>query len=401
MKKILCLVAICLLTCGIASAQIGPGSGGSIIGGDSNRYCTSKIFMDNICAYFGSDSDFCLMYDETTDDALELGDGTNTLVRLKDDGTTGTWSIFDTLALGDGTDTHYIKAVQETGLGGRLSIGLDETARTLWIGDIGDIDTDHGLTANPHPRIVLWDSGAGGESWKLDYSSLYTSSPFGHYNRTLIWQLQGDLLVGDAYTFRSNTNVELTDTDHEQSWMYLEPKINQSGTAAYNALRIYVTETALGDGSTGTGATNNLIVAGTVGTPNMFRVDNSGNVYISGALTAYLEGSAPTAEHDITSDEAKGGYILMTVAADVNLPDVCDTATFASVKLVVRDAAETVSLTVSDTGDTIVYPGLALGANDELDSPGNALDEVTCVCAEADKWYCNGTAGWTDGGPAD
>jgi len=59
------------------------------------------------------------------------------------------------LGFSDGTDVSIIKHVQETGLGGRLTIGLDETARTMVICDIGDVDTDFGLVASLEPRVVL------------------------------------------------------------------------------------------------------------------------------------------------------------------------------------------------------------------------------------------------------
>lgn len=60
-------------------------------------------------------------------------------------GTVGDTTVNDTLTITDGTDTHIIKAVQETGLGGRLTIGLDETARTMVLTDYSNIDTDLGL----------------------------------------------------------------------------------------------------------------------------------------------------------------------------------------------------------------------------------------------------------------
>ena len=119
-------------------------------------------------------------------------------------------------------------------------------------------------------------------------------------------------------------------------------------------------------------------------------------------LTGLLEGAAPAGAHTVTSNQANGGYLLVTAAGDVDLPDDCDSATFASIRIVVRDASETVSVTLANSQeDTIIYPGLSLTPGDEIDSPGNALDEITLVCAEANKWYANGTAGWTDGGGDD
>lgn len=99
---------------------------------------------------------------------------------------------------------------------------------------------------------------------------------------------------------------------------------------------------------------------------------------------------------------AVNSITLATAAGDYDLPDSCDSATFNYVTLMVRDVSETASLTVTDTGDAIVYKGLTLDANDELDSPGAAMDSVTVVCMEADKWYVTANSGdWTDGGAAD
>ena len=53
----------------------------------------------------------------------------------------------------DGTDTHILKAVQEPGLGGRYTIGLDETANTV---DWGVAGSSVGLDADAGD-IVLRD----------------------------------------------------------------------------------------------------------------------------------------------------------------------------------------------------------------------------------------------------
>ena len=128
----------------------------------------------------------------------------------------------------------------------------------------------------------------------------------------------------------------------------------------------------------------------------------NGDIIATGSIVGYLEGVSAAGAHTVSAAQDKGGYILVTAVGDVDLPDVCDSATFASIKIVVRDVGETVSVTVANAGeDTLIYPGLALGAGDELDSPGAALDDLTCVCAETNNWYCNGTAGWTDGGVDD
>lgn len=96
------------------------------------------------------------------------------------------------------------------------------------------------------------------------------------------------------------------------------------------------------------------------------------------------------------------GAIIMTAAGDAELPDSCDSATGHAVLVYVRDVSETVSIAVLAPEDTIIYKGLSLGADDELDSPGAAQDWVSLVCMEANNWYVVGNSGdWTDGGPAD
>lgn len=86
---------------------------------------------------------------------------------------------------------------------------------------------------------------------------------------------------GDMHSFLQGATTGMTDTDGEQSFQYLAPIVKQSGTAAYNGLKIDVTETTLGDGTTGDG--NNLIRAAVGGTTK-FKVDNAGSVAAAGDM---------------------------------------------------------------------------------------------------------------------
>jgi len=66
-------------------------------------------------------------------------------------------------------------------------------------------------------------------------------------------QLSQDKSSGSAFRMTAPANIELTDSDGQQSWMYLEPKVLQTGTAAFNALHININgtvEDTYGDGST-------------------------------------------------------------------------------------------------------------------------------------------------------
>ena len=71
------------------------------------------------------------------------------------------------------------------GLGGRFSIGLTESARTLVIGDPVE-DYDFGLSGHSTPLVFVFDPG-------------------------------------------TKELVELDDTTDKQSWLFIEPKIYQSG----------------------------------------------------------------------------------------------------------------------------------------------------------------------------
>ena len=61
------------------------------------------------------------------------------------------------------------------------------------------------------------------------------------------FRLQADRIAGNFLQLDSTSGAKFTDTDAEQSWLYLKPEINQTGTANYSALTVDVTETDTGD----------------------------------------------------------------------------------------------------------------------------------------------------------
>lgn len=68
-------------------------------------------------------------------------------------------------------------------------------------------------------------------------------------NNILTGNVDGSLGV-HAFTFvASAAGNKLTDTDAEQAWMYLQPRIGQSGTASYCGILLDVVETTLGSGA--------------------------------------------------------------------------------------------------------------------------------------------------------
>jgi hypothetical protein len=139
-----------------------------------------------------------------------------------------------------------------------------------------------------------------------------------------------------------------------------------------------------------------------------FRIDVTDAGVQTVVFSAAIDTGALTIDSPAKIASATAGTLatntitLATAAGDYDLPDVCDSATGEWVTLMVRDAAETASLTVLAAEDSINFKGLTLDAGDELDSPGAALDSVTVVCLETDEWYVTGNSGsWTDGGVAD
>lgn len=140
-------------------------------------------------------------------------------------------------------------------------------------------------------------------------------------------------------------------------------------------------------------------------------LDDTANVIgiSSGTSATVIDTGTMTIDAPAKVASSTGGTLstntitLATAAADYDLPDECDSATGAWATIIVRDASETVSITTLDTSDVFSYKGIAtLVANDEMDSPGAALDSVTFVCMAADSWIATANSGsWTDGGTAD
>jgi hypothetical protein len=219
--------------------------------------------------------------------------------------------------LSDGTGASIIRQYAEPGLGSRLTIGLDETA-TMVICKASNVDSDFAL-ANTygHPRLVMM-STAGNNSYRFALTQTHYLSRIDASGRVSRGELQlyaGGSIVssfgvdrasGDFFNLNSAADIELTDADGEQSMLYVEPKINQSSTAAYNGIKVNVLETtpgtSIGDGSTGDG--NNLLNLQRESVTH-FKVDRTGAYGTMGStgglMTYYSEATANiTAAHTVT-----------------------------------------------------------------------------------------------------
>jgi len=213
------------------------------------------------------------------------------------------------VVLSDGTYSNLIKTSQAEGIAaGDMRVGLDESFRQLNVMDAGDIDVNlFGNSAKTEPSVVIWQaSAASGNKSTLDYKSLSldvsnividgndktftVAAPLQFISKT-------DVSAGDVFSFKTKTGAfvddgEATDTNGEQSWLYLNPRIRQSGTAAYNGIKVDATENTLGDGSTGDG--NNLLNLA-VGGVSKARIDNTGAIFSSGTPAYADEAAAVTA----------------------------------------------------------------------------------------------------------
>jgi len=168
--------------------------------------------------------------------ALDLG---GDLV-LSDDNRVESWYF------SDGTDIHVIKGVAETGLGGRLTVGLDETARTMVVCDYGDIGTDFGLSAASDPTFLLYDKD-GTYRLLLESKKVESNESLTIRGSFLNYELLANLNAGDAHTFGGI--YELREDDAEQAFMKLEPIVKQTSTAGYVGFLMDVTETSKGSGT--------------------------------------------------------------------------------------------------------------------------------------------------------
>jgi hypothetical protein len=276
------------------------------------------------------------------------------------------------------TNSYYsiIKGSMAEGLAGAdLRIGLDESNRTLIICDRGDIGTDFGLTAQSDPRIYLYDSTKS-TSMQIYPGGFYINTNFSGYVYAWFFTATVDRAAGNLFNFLSATNIELTSSSGVQSWLYAEPKINQSGTAGYNAILANVTETALGSG------TNNLLDLQVAGT-SKFRVNNKG-LLAYGA--EYDNGDSGAAD---TIDWNNGNGQKSTLTASCTYTFTAPTSGVARLQLRVIQGG---------TGSyTVTWPATVKWQANTAPTLSTAVGSVDIITFWWDGQYYRGVAsvGWT------
>jgi hypothetical protein len=282
------------------------------------------------------------------------------------------------------TNSYYsiIKGSMAEGLAGAdLRIGLDKSNRALIICDREDIGTDFGLSAVSNPKLYIYDSIPSSRAtldvYNLDLAGIFSlAAGAGYANLNApkyVFNLQDNLSSGDSFSFKTNA---VTASSGTQSWIYIAPTINQSGTAGYNAILANVTETA-----TGSGLKNllDLQVAGT----SKFRVNNKG-LLAYGA--EYDNGNSGAAD---TIDWNNGNGQKSTLTAACTYTFTAPTSGIARLQLRVIQGG---------TGSyTVTWPATVKWQADTAPTLSTAVGSVDIITFWWDGQYYRGVAsvGWT------
>jgi len=208
------------------------------------------------------------------------------------------------ITFSNGVNSHIIKQSAAEGIAGGtdLRIGLDDANQSLIICPRSLIDTDWGqVVHSDHP--VLWIYLDANNHIDITPTHMVFRGDYAFKtNDAAIWHFGASLAAADAYTWRLDSGDGLTDADGRQAWMKIEPGIKQTGTAAYDAIYVNVTEASVGDGSTGDG--NNLLNLA-VATASKFKIGNAGNIIANGLINA-ASGDESAFTLNYTTNKAAG-----------------------------------------------------------------------------------------------
>jgi len=208
-------------------------------------------------------------------------------------------------------DYATIQGINEPGLGHRLTIGLDETTRAMVICDLGDVDVDLGLAPLAYPTLYFFDDDhshwariyQGGSYFTIESISGANNSLALRMRQWMYFLLDRDLNNGNVFNFSSSANSELTDTNAEQAWVYIEPKINQTATAGWIGLLIDAAS-IVSEGDASAGAGYNALVDLRIGGVTQFGIQRDGKIMTnqvnicSGATPGTVNGELPIYDGD-------------------------------------------------------------------------------------------------------
>lgn len=196
-------------------------------------------------------------------------------------------------------------------------IGLSETDRRLIICDLGDINTDFGLAKNINPCIYFYNT-AGTHFQRLSQTGFYSSVNYGAEATYFTFDIHVDRSSGNAFYFRSGSGDELTASSGTQSWISIEPKIKQTGTAGYNGIFLDVDTV----GAMGSGAHNLMDLQ--LESATRFTVEEDGDVVVVGEITSngitafsYVDLDIDdTEEYELTVADGKAGWGMASLEAE-------------------------------------------------------------------------------------
>jgi len=223
-------------------------------------------------------------------------------------------------------------AIQQLGMQIELDVNQSSGAGAGYTA----LEVDVTETATDSGTNNLLDLQVGGSSkYEVNnFGSVFTStsavryygdstSYFGAYTdaqKSFNLRQNEDISTGNAINLLTRSGAyDLSASSGTQSFLNIEPDINQSGTAGYTGILLDVTETGTGSGS------NNLISTKTGGTTK-WRVDNSGNMFMHGSKI-YMSTTSGSA-HILSqggdginirqnSDLASGDFMDIDASADL------------------------------------------------------------------------------------
>ena len=190
---------------------------------------------------------------------------------------------YDTDEVTEATNLYYTEA--------RVSANTDVAANTAKTGitaqQATDITTNNAKVTFPEApndgtqyarKSLGWEAVAGGGDYADGGEAGGANRTLGNTDSFSFGLLTNNLervqIEADGKVAVVNTQAA---TNAEETGFKVTPTINQSGTAAYNGIKVDATETATGDGSTGDG--NNLLNLA-VGGVSKFRIANNGDIVL-------------------------------------------------------------------------------------------------------------------------
>jgi hypothetical protein len=343
MKRLLCLFFILCAAPVFAGPPISGGGGSGLFdattgiatGNATIQKADPALILDGSTA---GDTDFWMQVvaDEGGDDndTLQIGTGTtpgsNSKITVNKDGKVGI----------NTTDFDGTPPV------GTLIVKGDSADGTTLPFVIRDSDEANVFEVDSDGYVIARRVG-------YDNSTAYTTYNYGQLNsyakNAFTVELLSNKSADDFVRFGTSAYYgrQLTDTDGEQTYFSIFPEINQSGTAAWNGLKIKAKITAEGDGSTGNG--NNLFIAGTDVDEDLFVVKSDGKV---GVNTTDFDGTPAVGQLIVKGDTNDGS----------TLPFVVRDSDEANVFTVDSDGAILGSVQAWIGANTNFFAGLGAGA---------------------------------------